>query len=106
VKELDDAFSQVYKTLAKNEYMNATRSWAEKNMDETGAALEATARNLEKAAEWSGQELEEDAKTAVRASRDITSKLRQGTGWLASEVGESLQALGKEIDDFGKQVEQ
>jgi len=104
VNQLNEAFSQTYQTLSKSQQMKATESWVKKQYVQAGDALRNASDDLERSANWVDGKLAEDSKTVIEKSRQVAEKLKEGTGWLASEVGDSLTALGKEVDDFGEKL--
>ncbi len=48
-----------------------------------------------------GRGAEHGADVAVRDTRKVASKLIDGVGWTAGEVGKGFDALGRAIDTLG-----
>ena len=64
---------------------------------------EATAY-LERGLGWTGQKIESGTRTAIRDGRLVAGKLIEGTGWVPEEVGKGFEAVGREVEKFGKRV--
>ncbi|MDA8240980.1 MAG: hypothetical protein M0Z67_11505 [Nitrospiraceae bacterium] len=103
-KELKGAFSRAEHALANNYYLKASDSWARKETKETGYALKSAAEHLEQAENWSGHKLEAGTTEAIKEGREVSSKLVQGTGYVAEEVRKGLKDIGEEISRVGKNI--
>jgi ABC-type transporter Mla subunit MlaD len=106
VKKLEDAFSQTYQALAKSQQLKATETWTKKQSEEAGKALQKATENLERARKWAGEEYDESAQAVVENSRKVAEELRKGTDSLASEVAETIDTFGKEIDRLGDRIKE
>ncbi len=104
IDQLNEAFAKTYQALSKNQQIKATKSWAKEQYAQTGDALKNASDDLEKSASWANEKLAENSKTVIDTSRQVAEKLKAETGWLASEVGDGLEALGKEVDNFGEKL--
>jgi len=103
--ELDHTFARAQSALATHYRLMATESWAKKETSKTGKALNAAALHLEYSAVWGFGKLETGTKEVVKDTRILSGKLIKGTGWVTTEVGRTVEALGKEIEKVGQLVE-
>ena len=53
---------------------------------------------------WAGQKVEEKTTGTMKKSRELSLKLKQKGRLITEEVGKSLQAIGDEIEKFGKRI--
>jgi len=103
-KKLKGAFSRAEHAVANNEYVKATDAWAGKETKEAGHALNSAAEHMEQAAEWSGHKLKAGASKAIKAGREVSGKLVEGTSYVPEEVGKALKSMGDAISGFGKKI--
>lgn len=101
-KQLRNAFAKADRALAKDHYLNASRSWAGKLYEKTGYELKAAAQDLGKGASWVGMGAEEGSADAVREGRQVAGKLIGGSGWTADEVGKAMENLKRGVAVLGK----
>lgn len=100
--ELDHVFTRAHSALATHYRLMAAESWAKKK---TSKALKAAALHLEYSAVWAFGKLETGTKEVVKDTRILSGKLIKGTGWVTTEVGRTIEALGKEIEKVGQLIE-
>lgn len=100
VKRLDDAFARASQYLALSHRAKASEAWDKKEPRKAGNELKAAATHLENGAAWMGVEAKASCVAAVRDTRIVAGKLIEGSGYVADEVGKSIDALGKAVDDL------
>jgi hypothetical protein len=103
--ELGHAFARAHTALATHYRLKAAESWATKETSKAGKALKAAALHLEYSAAWGSVKLETGTKEVVKNTRILAEKLMKGTGSVTTEVGKTVEALGKEIKKVGQSVE-
>jgi hypothetical protein len=101
-KDLQQAFAQAEHAAAKHHYVNAVEAWGKQLINKAGHELHAAAASLEHGLAWAGHNFEAGIIKVMDDSRHIAGKLIKGVGWVADEVGETIEYLGKEIDKLGK----
>ncbi|MGB4294213.1 MAG: hypothetical protein WBJ16_01075 [Smithellaceae bacterium] len=104
VKKIEDVFARAYFVLAEESYIESTEAWAKKEAVKAGEFLDAANKNLEKGMIWAGQKVEEKTTETMKKSRELSLKLKQKGRLITEEVGKSLQAIGDEIEKFGKRI--
>lgn len=102
---LSQSFCRAEHALAEYQYGFARESWAQKEARLAGYRMRAAGTALERAARWSGDELEEGGARTIEATRRIGSAMVNGTDYVADEFGQGMDALGKGISRFGRRFE-
>jgi hypothetical protein len=100
-RELDLALRRTDRALARHHLERAQRAWARKQASTTGRELHGAARYTERLAQDAGRDVEHGTRDVVRGTRRLGSKLIDGVGWTAGEVGKGFSALGRERDRLG-----
>lgn len=103
-RELDEAFARAHQTLAKSYIAKASDAWLKKESVQTGQYLNAAIKHFNSARAWSAQKTDAAAAAAMKDSRRIAGKLKEGAGSTAEEVGRALQETGKAIDTLGAEL--
>lgn len=104
VKKLDESFARADHALARYHYANASESWARRETAKAGHEIKEATAYLERGLGWTGQKIESGTRTAIRDGRLVAGKLIEGTGWVPEEVGKGFEAVGREVEEFGKRV--
>ncbi|HPD55770.1 MAG TPA: hypothetical protein P5294_05505 [Smithellaceae bacterium] len=104
VKRIEGAFARAYHALALESQIESTESWAKRERERAGEALDAANKNLERGIAWAGQKAEESTKKVMRKSEEIALKLKRKGRLITEEVGKGIQDAGKEIEKFGKKI--
>lgn len=102
VKKLENAFARADQALATYHYEKASESWTKKAMSHVGEELRAAAVHLENAWAWSGRQLEKGSSAAIDNAKHLANKIAEGAGWVAGEVSNGIDDLGKEMGKIGK----
>jgi hypothetical protein len=105
VDKLEKPFAAALHALAQHHHQKASESWMKRAEKKTGHDLKAAAHHVEHAARWSGEQLEEGGKLAVRDARLVSGKLVEGAGWSVEEVGKAVEGIGSAVKWVGKKVE-
>jgi len=104
VRKIEDAFARAYATLAFDSHIKSTQSWAKKQAEKAGDALDSANKYLERSFAWAGQKIETGTKDAMKKSKELSLKLKKKGSVLAEDVGEGLKNAGDEIEKFGKKI--
>ena len=103
-KKLKDAFARAEHALAEHHYLRASELWVKKETKETGHELKSAVQHLERAARWSGHEMEKGTVEVLDGMTNGAGKLMEGAGWVPEEVGKGITAIGSEISKLGKKI--
>jgi hypothetical protein len=107
-KKLNDAFARANHALAVHYHQKAAEYWEQEDAEKSGYALSAAASSLERAAAWSGEQLESGTMEVIDGTRLIAGSLIQGTGWTIGTVGKGVsfagRTTGKAIGLFGRGI--
>jgi hypothetical protein len=68
---------------------------AKKTIPETGKALNEAALHLESAWEWSKKEADKASEATIDSAKQVSKKIAEGSGWVSTEIGKSIEALGQ-----------
>ncbi|NQV25446.1 MAG: hypothetical protein HQ518_13890 [Rhodopirellula sp.] len=104
IQTLEHAFSRAEHALAQHHYALANESWAKRESRIAGYRLRAAGDATERAARWTGEEIEEGAVATYRGTRTLGGKLIEGGGVVVDEVGKGIEAVGHQIEKVGKLV--
>ena len=103
-KELDDSFARAEYALARQYHAMASESWAKKEASQAGQYLKTAAAHLENALTSAHHRIEEKSKKVIAQARDVGEKMEKGAGVAAADVGKSLDAIKKEIDETARKI--
>jgi hypothetical protein len=101
IRTLEHAFSRAEHAMAQHHYALASESWAKRESRIAGYRLRAAGDASERAARWTGQEVQEGATAVYQGSRTLGGKLIEGTGFVVEEVGKGFNAVGHQIERVG-----
>jgi len=104
VKKIEETFARAYVALASDSHIKSTESWAEKQTEKAGDALDSANKYLERSFDWAGQKIETGTKDAMKKSNELSQKLKKKGSVLAEDVGKGLKNAGDEIEKFGKKI--
>lgn len=104
VKRIEDTFAHAYAALASDSYIKSTESWAKKQAEKAGDALDSANKYLERGFVWAGQKIETGTKETMKKSKELSLKLKKKGSLLAEDVGKELKNAGDEIEKFGKKI--
>ena len=103
-QELDRALQRTDRALARHHFARAQAAWDHKEAAKAGRELRGAARYTERLALDAGHDVERGTGTVVHDTRRLSSRLIDGAGWTAGEVGKGLDALKRAIDRLGAHV--
>jgi hypothetical protein len=103
-QELRRAFARADQALAKQHFQDATESWSKKEIKKAGQELKSAANDVELASAWTGRKLDATTAAAIKDARAVAAKLTEDAGWTTGEVSKGLNAVGKKIENLGKQI--
>lgn len=117
VKSVDDLNSQIgdaYKALSTFHYQQAKASYDRNRKAgtpagrdvETGSNLNAAANDLENWAQVTGRTIKSDTQAAISETKELASKMMEGTGWATEKAGVAINNFGDTIKNFGRNLEQ
>jgi hypothetical protein len=104
VKRIEDTFARAYAALASDSHIKSTESWAKKQTEKAGDALDSANKYLERSFAWAGQKIEKGTKDTMKKSKELSQKLKKKGSVLAEDVGKGLKNAGDEIEKFGKKI--
>jgi ElaB/YqjD/DUF883 family membrane-anchored ribosome-binding protein len=104
VKRIEETFARAYVALASDSHIKSTESWAKKEKEKAGDALDSANKYLERSFAWAGQKIETKTKEAMKKSKELSLKLKKKGSEVAEDVGKGLQDTGNEIEKFGKRI--
>jgi hypothetical protein len=104
VRKIEDAFARAYEALAFDSHIKSTQSWAKKQTEKAGEALDSANKYLERGFAWTGQKIETGTKEVIRKSDELSKTLKKKGSVLAEDVGKGLKNAGDEIEKFGKKI--
>lgn len=104
-KELTDAFARAHLALAAVDQDKASEHLSRQENQLAGRELQASARHLEKSAEWSGAKLDRDGKMAVKDAGRNSGRLIKGTGYEPDKVNTNLDSLDNQIKKQSRKLE-
>jgi hypothetical protein len=104
VKRMEETFARAYVALASDSHIKSTESWAKKEKEKAGDALDSATKYLERSFAWAGQKIETSTKKAMKKSKELSLKLKKKSSVVAEDVGKSLKDAGNEIEKFGKRI--
>lgn len=104
MKRIEDTFARAYAALASESHIKSTESWAKKQAEKAGDALDSANKYLEHGFAWAGQKIEISTKETMKKSKELSLKLKKKGSVLAEDVGRGLKKAGDEIEKFGKKV--
>lgn len=105
VSSLDVRFAQAEHALASHYHREAKDAYEHGRHPAAGHYLRASANDLERAAKWSGHELEAGTKDVIHFSRTVSGKLIEGVGFVPDEVGKAITGIGHGIEKVGHAIE-
>jgi len=103
--ELERAFARAEHAIAENHCACAKESWIHKRNELVGYRMRAAGLAIERAAKWSGEELDAGARTTVDETRKIGASLVEGKDFVVDEIGKGLTSLGEGIARTGRRIE-
>lgn len=104
-KDMEQAFARAHLALAGNDREKAAEHLSQNENGKAGEELKAGANHVQKASDWSGSKLDKAAKTVLEKSKELSTKLVSGVGFVSKETGEGIAALGSEIQKLGMKLE-
>lgn len=105
-RALDEAAGRAHAALAKFHQVRAQETWAKDDAKHTARELRAATHHLERGAAWLGQSAESTVRVATADATALSAKLDVRAGYLPAEIDRGIQAIGREIDRLGWQVEE
>lgn len=104
VKKIEETFARAYAALAFESHIKSTESWAKKQTEKAGDALDSANKYLERGFVWAGQKIETGTKETMKKSKELSLKLKKKSSVLVEDVGKGLKNAGDEIEKFGKKI--
>jgi hypothetical protein len=104
VKRMEETFARAYVALALDSNIKSTESWARKEKEKAGDALDSATTYLERSFAWAGQKIETSTKEALKKSQELSLKLKKKGSVVVEDVGKGLKEAGNEIEKFGKKI--
>ncbi|HRT63002.1 MAG TPA: hypothetical protein P5551_11655 [Syntrophales bacterium] len=104
VKEIEMVSARAYQALATNSHVKSAEAWSKKEFKKAGEELEATADALGKAYTWAGQEVKAGTQEAIRESKQLSERLKEGSGRASAEAERTLKKMEQEIRAFGRGI--
>jgi hypothetical protein len=104
VKKIEQTFARAYAALAADSHIKSTESWAKKEKEKAGDALDSATTYLERGFAWAGQKIETRTKEAMKKSQELSMKLKKKGSVVVEDVGKGLKEAGNEIEKFGKRI--
>jgi len=101
---LKSAFAGAEQALANSHALNAARAWADDSRAKAVQELKAAALDLEESTSWVGQEARKVNTEAVQEARLGWDKLTNETAVAREEFAQTLETLGKRIEELGRQI--
>jgi hypothetical protein len=103
-ERMKQGFARVYRDLAHGHHLRAAAHWAKDEGKKAGHNLAAAARDMERAAAFSGREAEKAVSATVRDTRRLAGDLITGVGLAPKAVGDGIAAVGTGIERLGQFV--
>ena len=104
VKGMEMAFARAYEALATNSHVKSAEAWSKKEFKKAGDELEAAVDELEKGFAWARQQAEAGTQKAIRESKELSGKLKEGARWASAEASKALKDMEDEIRTFGRRI--
>ena len=103
-RKIEDTFARAYAALASDSHIKSTESWAKKQSEKAGDALDSANKYLAHGFAWAGQKIEKGTNETIKKSSELSRKLKKKSSVLAEDVGKGLKNAGDEIEKFGKKI--
>lgn len=103
-KHSEMALAEGANALAKYNHAEAEAAMRSNDKERFSQHLKMGARDLERAAKWSGRESERGVRDAVGDAVELSGKVTEGAGAIPKDAGRVVEALGRGIDRVGKDI--
>jgi len=97
-KDLEDAFSNASKALARHYSLKANESLANKDGKKLGKDLKATADYLEASFTWAGTKPDKGVDTVIKKVRGFAKEITNGKDLQSEETSKNIKNISAEIE--------
>ena len=103
-QNVDMTLAGAANALAKYNHAEARAAMQSNDNERFSKHLKAGARDLERAATWSGRETERGVRDVIGDAVELSGKVSEGAGAIPKDAGRVVEAMGRGIDRVGKDI--